>query len=49
MTANTDTIPSLAAPPTMIRERSWYPYFLIAPSMITLVVVSLAPFIYAIF
>ena len=49
MTATTDTIPSLAAPPPIIRERSWYPYFLIAPSMITLVVVSLAPFIYAIY
>src|SRR5882757_6425068 len=49
MTATTDTIPSLAAPPTVIRERCWYPYLLIAPSMITLVVVSLAPFIYAIY
>ncbi|MDR6951827.1 multiple sugar transport system permease protein [Ancylobacter sp. 3268] len=32
-----------------MRERAWYPYLLIAPSMITLVVVSLAPFIYAIY
>ena len=31
------------------RERSWYPYLLIAPTMITLVVVSLVPFIYAIY
>ncbi|WP_246546842.1 carbohydrate ABC transporter permease [Ancylobacter defluvii] len=34
---------------TGMRERAWYPYLLIAPSMITLVVVSLAPFIYAIY
>ena len=31
------------------RERFWYPYLLIAPSMITLVVVSLIPFIYTIY
>ena len=49
MTATTETIPTLAAPPTTIRERSGYPYILIAPSMITLVVVSLAPFLYAIY
>jgi len=30
-------------------ERFWYPYFLIAPTMITLVVVSLVPFIYTIY
>ncbi|WP_319844343.1 sugar ABC transporter permease [Terrihabitans rhizophilus] len=29
--------------------RTWYPYLLIAPSMLTLVVVSLIPFIYAIY
>lgn len=30
-------------------ERFWYPYFLIAPTIITLVLVSLVPFIYTIF
>jgi multiple sugar transport system permease protein len=30
------------------RERFWYPYLLIAPTMITLVLVSLLPFVYAI-
>ena len=49
MTATTDTIASEVAPPPVLRERAWYPYLLIAPSMITLVVVSLAPFIYAIY
>jgi len=49
MTATTDTIASEVAAPPVLRERAWYPYLLIAPSMITLVVVSLAPFIYAIY
>ncbi|WP_246519760.1 carbohydrate ABC transporter permease [Ancylobacter lacus] len=31
------------------RERFWYPYLLIAPSMITLTVVSLIPFIYTVY
>jgi multiple sugar transport system permease protein len=31
------------------RERFWYPYLLIAPTMITLTVVSLIPFIYTIY
>src|SRR4029078_10355486 len=30
-------------------ERLWYPYLLIAPSMITLTVVSLIPFLYTIY
>jgi multiple sugar transport system permease protein len=33
----------------MSRERPWYPYLLIAPSMITLTIVSLIPFIYTIY
>ncbi|MCK0197316.1 sugar ABC transporter permease [Ancylobacter sp. 6x-1] len=42
-----DTIldaPARAAP----REPAWYPYLLIAPAMLMLVVVSLVPFLYAI-
>lgn len=35
---------AIAAEP---EERLWYPYLLIAPTMITLVVVSLIPFLYA--
>jgi multiple sugar transport system permease protein len=31
------------------REHFWYPYLLIAPTLITLVVVSLIPFLYAVF
>ena len=31
------------------REGWWYPYLLIAPTMITLVVVALIPFLYAVF
>ncbi len=31
------------------RERFWYPYLLIAPTMITLVVVALIPFLYAVY
>jgi multiple sugar transport system permease protein len=30
----------------LARERAWYPYLLIAPSMLTLTVVSLIPFLY---
>lgn len=49
MASASDTmIPAATARPAL-RERAWYPYLLIAPSMITLVVVSLAPFIYAIY
>ena len=31
------------------KDRFWYPYLLIAPTMITLVVVALIPFIYAVY
>ena len=31
------------------RERVWYPYLLIAPSMLTLTVVSLIPFLYTVY
>ncbi|MFK8251354.1 carbohydrate ABC transporter permease [Ancylobacter terrae] len=49
MSATTEAAPALAPPAPTMRESRWYPYLLIAPSMITLVVVSLAPFIYAIY
>lgn len=39
---------SVAAQPPA-RERFWYPYLLIAPSMITLTLVSLIPFIYTVY
>lgn len=50
MTTVSDAVPvdmhgALPAP----RERFWYPYLLIAPSMITLTVVSLIPFIYTVY
>ena len=32
-----------------IRHRVWYPYLLIAPSMITLCIVSLVPFLYTVY
>ena len=32
-----------------IRHRVWYPYLLIAPSMITLCIVSLVPFVYTVY
>jgi multiple sugar transport system permease protein len=41
--------PGLAARADRRWVRVWYPYLLIAPTMITLVVVSLAPFVYAIY
>ncbi len=44
-----ETMTAAEAGPPVLRERAWYPYLLIAPSMITLVVVSLAPFLYAIY
>lgn len=44
-----ETMTAAEAAPPVLRERAWYPYLLIAPSMITLVVVSLAPFLYAIY
>ena len=49
MSATTEAAPATAPVAPVLRERAWYPYLLIAPSMITLVVVSLAPFIYAIY
>jgi multiple sugar transport system permease protein len=33
----------------LARERAWYPYLLIAPSMLTLTVVSLIPFLYTVY
>jgi multiple sugar transport system permease protein len=50
-----DVVKERAAPPVDARsdrtqpERFWYPYLLIAPTMITLIVVSLIPFLYAAF
>lgn len=41
--------PRLAASAGGQRGRFWYPYLLIAPIMLTLVVVSLIPFVYAIY
>lgn len=46
--ADAIAVPSSAAP-TPTRERFWYPYLLIAPSMIVLTVVSLIPFLYTVF
>ena len=50
MTTVSDAVPvdTHAAVPAP-RERFWYPYLLIAPSMITLTVVSLIPFIYTVY
>ena len=31
------------------RERFWYPYLLIAPTMFTLILVSLIPFVYTVY
>jgi multiple sugar transport system permease protein len=36
---------SAPAAPPLARKRSWYPYLLIAPSMLTLTAVSLVPFL----
>ncbi|GAB4065979.1 sugar ABC transporter permease [Ancylobacter sonchi] len=49
MASASETMTAAAPQGAGMRERAWYPYLLIAPSMITLVVVSLAPFIYAIY
>ncbi|MCS0496216.1 carbohydrate ABC transporter permease [Ancylobacter mangrovi] len=49
MSATTEAAPAHVSTPQGLRERVWYPYILIAPSMIMLVVVSLVPFIYAIY
>ncbi|WP_246251838.1 carbohydrate ABC transporter permease [Ancylobacter pratisalsi] len=49
MSATTEAAPAHAPKASALRESAWYPYILIAPSMITLVVVSLVPFIYAIY
>lgn len=46
--ADAIAVPSSAAA-TPTRERFWYPYLLIAPSMIVLTVVSLIPFLYTVF
>lgn len=48
MTSVTDTLPAASAA-SAPRERFWYPYLLIAPSMITLTVVSLIPFLYTVY
>jgi multiple sugar transport system permease protein len=50
MTIVSEAVPveSHAAVPAS-RERFWYPYVLIAPSMVTLTVVSLIPFIYTVY
>jgi multiple sugar transport system permease protein len=47
----TSELAELAAPAATPRRREgfWYPYLLIAPTMLTLTVVSLVPFVYAIF
>jgi multiple sugar transport system permease protein len=47
--AGSDSSAELPKGRPMSRERAWYPYLLIAPSMITLTVVSLIPFIYTIY
>jgi multiple sugar transport system permease protein len=49
MTATLDASAPASVTPAARRPRVWYPYLLIAPSMITLTVVSLAPFVYAIY
>lgn len=47
MTSITEAMPANAARAS--RERFWYPYLLIAPTMITLTLVSLVPFIYTVY
>jgi multiple sugar transport system permease protein len=49
MSSTGETIQATAAPRPVPRERFWYPYLLIAPSMITLTVVSLIPFLYTVY
>ena len=45
--SETATAEALATAPK--RERFWYPYLLIAPTMVTLTVVSLIPFLYTVY
>jgi multiple sugar transport system permease protein len=49
MASASDTITPAEGVIRAPRERLWYPYLLIAPSMIMLVVVSLVPFLYTIY
>src|SRR6201986_2251761 len=50
MTSVSEAVPlNAAAARPRARERFWYPYLLIAPSMLTLTVVSLIPFIYTVY
>ncbi|MBB3770225.1 multiple sugar transport system permease protein [Angulomicrobium tetraedrale] len=51
MTRASDRMTTEPAPVSapVLRERRWYPYLLIGPSMIMLVVVSLVPFLYAVY
>jgi multiple sugar transport system permease protein len=49
MSSTGETIEASAPARTVPRERFWYPYLLIAPSMITLTVVSLIPFVYTVY
>jgi len=50
MTSVSEAVPlNAAAAQPRARERLWYPYLLIAPSMLTLTVVSLIPFIYTVY
>src|SRR6201986_276404 len=50
MTSVSEAVPlNAAAAQPRTRERFWYPYLLIAPSMLTLTVVSLIPFIYTVY
>jgi multiple sugar transport system permease protein len=44
-----DPVIETAAPAPLRKEGLWYPFLLIAPSMITLTVVSLVPFLYTVY
>ncbi len=48
MTASATPLP-IPSRRAVARERFWYPYLLIAPTMIVLTVVSLIPFLYAVY
>lgn len=48
MAVAADAMPPISRRPVP-RERFWYPYLLIAPTMIVLTVVSLIPFLYAVY
>jgi len=48
MAVATDALPPIPRR-AVARDRFWYPYALIAPTMIVLVVVSLIPFLYAVY